>query len=213
MPPVLHAGPNIGGETSLPIPRWQWFSLISGLFALTMVLAAMLFLYALTFSDTATLNYRLRSPLIIPLLVVALLIGTWLLARVLYAAKREQGLWLTPTKVHLSNGLMRQSVDWDDILEVQAAAKPRFATVKLISRPGTLDLVWASRWARKKSRTWLIEIYTLEFDMDSALLYHLIAFYSQHPELRAELGSRAASDRICRGAVLESSARRPGALS
>lgn len=208
VPPALRAGGHINGESALPIPRWRWFSLISALFSLVMVVAAILFLFALTFPDAATLNYRLRSPLVVPLLLVVLLVSAWILARVLYAAQREQGLWLTTTGVHLSNGLMHQAVDWDDILEVQAASKPRFATIGLTARPGTVDLVWTTRWVRKSSRRWLVEIHSLEFDMDSALLYHIIRFYWKNPELRSELASDAVIARVRRGAVLDTSTRR-----
>lgn len=163
-------------------------------------------LFALAFPD-ATLNYRLRSPIVVPLLIVVMAIGLWILAREIYAEKGIRGLWLTSTGLHLGNGLMYQVVDWNDILEVQAAAQPRFATIKIVARPGAVDLVWASRWARKKkTRAWLIEIYTLEFDVDSALLYYLLNFYWKYPELRVELASDAAIDRARRGEVLDDNA-------
>ncbi|WP_330179968.1 hypothetical protein OHB26_26555 [Nocardia sp. NBC_01503] len=211
--PVIHAGHNIDGEIALPIPRWRWFSLIAGLFSLVITVAAILFLFALTFPDSATMNYRLRSPLVVPLLLVVVLIGSWLLARVLYAATRVQGLWLTSTGVYMSNGLMYQAVDWDDILEVQAASRPRFATIKLTARPGAVDLVWKSWWIRKSSHRWLVEIYTLEFDMDSALLYHTIRYYWKNPEFRSEFESDAAVKRVRRGRVLDTGNNRRAADS
>ncbi|WP_280390007.1 hypothetical protein [Nocardia wallacei] len=45
----------------------------------------------------------------------------------------------------------------------------------------------------------MLDIYTLEFDIDSALVYHLIHFYWQHPEARDELTSDAVIERMRRG--------------
>ncbi len=212
-PPTLSPGHCIDNEGALSIPRWKWFSVFAGLFIIAVTFAGVLMLYALTFPDSAEVNYRLRSPIVAPLLIVAIAIGVWLLARLLSAAQREKGLWLTPSRVHLSDGLIHQSVAWEDIVDVQAAAKPRFATIKLASRIGAVEVARNSVWARKKNRTWLIEIFSLEFDMDSALLYHTIHYYWKHPELREELGSRAAINRVRRGDVVDSDSRHQGTRS
>ncbi|PFW99829.1 hypothetical protein CJ469_04863 [Nocardia farcinica] len=191
------------GETAVSIPRWRWFSTITAVMLVTAIAAAGYYAYTLASKDPSTPQTIVRGPMAPILLIVAASIAVWLMIRLAYTAGKEKGLWLSPSGLRVSNGLMCQSVDWVNVVAVDAAAQPRFATIKVASRPGTIDLVWASMWARKKSRFWLVEVYTLEFDMDSALLYHLIYFYWKHPDLRAELASDAVMARVRSGQVLD----------
>ncbi len=202
--PELEAVHDIDSEAATAVPRLRWLA-IAGVVMLAMaIVSATYFAYALTFQDTSEFAPGNRRPFTGILLTVAILLATWLLIRAAYSARRKKFLWLAPSRVHLSDGFMYRSVEWDSILDVQATSYPSFATIRLQSRPDGVDIIWAARWARKKNRTWLAEVYTLEYDMDSALLYHLIRFYWKHPELRQELGSDAAVNRIRRSAVLDS---------
>lgn len=193
------------GESGVSVPRWYWFSIVLATVLVAVIAVSSYYAFVLLGDDTATPLPPVRGPLAPMLLIGASLLAALLLVRTLYFSRKEKGLWLTSSGIRLSSGQICQVVDWDELLDVQAADQPRFATIKLVSRPGGVDLISTSRWARTKNRSWLVEIYTLEFDVDSALLYHVIRFYWRHPELRGELASEAAIARVRRGEVLDQS--------
>ncbi|WP_028476076.1 hypothetical protein [Nocardia sp. CNY236] len=202
--PQVRSAQTIEGETALLVPAWRGFSLV----LITVLIAAIAFgvvYIGMLPSATQGTSDPIRAAISsfeFGGLALAVVLGSWLFAQTLTSLKRGKSLRLTQSGVHLNNGLMRQILDWDEILLVEASAEPRFATVRLQTVPGSVKVSDISRLARNRKRSWSVEIYTLEFDADSALVYHLVNFYWRHPEARKELASSDVVDRIRNGDLL-----------
>ncbi len=192
-------GQSSTGGTGLIVPAWRWFPLITTAWLAAGLLFAIPQVVIRLFKDYSTSGQAVRGYLGALALLLASALFAWLLARTLTAAKNGKRITLTPSGIELDNGHMRQIAEWQNLIQVAAVPQPRFATIRLPARPNSITIAKPDRWARKRKSVGMLEIYTLEFDIDSALVYYLIHFYWQHPEARDELTSGAAIERMRRG--------------
>ncbi|WP_280337712.1 hypothetical protein [Nocardia wallacei] len=192
-------GQSRTGDTGLIVPAWRWFPLITTAWLVAGLVFAIPHVVIRLFEDYSTSGQAVRGYLGALALLLASALFVWLLARTLTAAKNGKRIILTPSGIELGDGHMRQIVEWKNVIEVAAVPQPRFATIRLPARPNSITIDKPDRWARKRKSAGVLVIYTLEFDIDSALVYHLIHFYWQHPEARDELTSDAVIERMRRG--------------
>lgn len=158
-------------------------------------------------SDSASPAVAARNYIIAALLGIAAVGSLWATTVLLRAQlSGERYLRIDEKGVTLDNGSLYQIIEWKDIADVTAEAKPRFPTV--VIRPkldNTLrTLRTSSLMALPGNKRLLREMVfgPQAFKIDPALLYYAVRFYWQHPEARIELTTDAVIDRIQSGEIV-----------
>ncbi|WP_405491016.1 hypothetical protein [Nocardia sp. NBC_00511] len=144
------------------------------------------------------------------LIVVAL---TCLAMGMLMAAvsRVPRRLVMSENGIHQNNGSLDQYVPWSAIAAIvpteadptQGRSRRRIPMVLI--EPNTasdITVLWRFRWFRQHTFLDVISVQPTAYPVNGGLLYYTLRFYWQHPELRHELGSDAAIERMRRGDVM-----------
>ncbi|WP_405491018.1 hypothetical protein [Nocardia sp. NBC_00511] len=205
---LLEHNENGGTSVAVPASRSSFvlgslLSLFGGVFLLMMAITRIA-------SHSSGSAQAARLLLAVPLLAAAIaaIAVAALLAAVLRVPRR---LVLSEQGVHQNNGALDQYLPWAAIAEVEPVradptgtrSKRRIPMVLLHPTiPSDIAILWRFRWFRQRTFLDAISIQPVTYPVDGGLLYYTLRFYWQHPELRHELGSDGAIERMRRGDVV-----------
>ncbi|MGW4241659.1 hypothetical protein [Nocardia sp. NPDC004722] len=210
--------PTSAGRILLPVDESGERSVAVPMTALTYVLGSLLCLsgglfllmLAVTRFTSRSSAPTSRIVLAIPLLAVAL--AAIAVAALLIAALRvPRRLVLSERGIRQNNGALEQYLPWAAVNAVVPTcddptggrSRRRIPMVLIQPRePSDIAVPWRFRWFRQRTYLDVISIQPIMYPVDGGLLYHTIQFYWQHPELRGELSTDAAIERMRRGDVL-----------
>ncbi|MVU76222.1 hypothetical protein GPX89_03075 [Nocardia sp. ET3-3] len=198
---------NESGETAiaLPMAHTSWF------LGVLLCLSGGLFLVMLAVTRIAShSNGPAHTLLAIPLLAAAL--AAFAVAALLSAALRTpRRLVLSEHGVRQNNGALDQHLPWSAITAMTptradpTGGQSRRRIPMVLIRPhapSDIAVPWRFRWFRQRTFLDVISVQPIAYPVDGGLLYYTLQFYWQHPELRPELASGAAIERMRRGDVL-----------
>lgn len=110
---------------------------------------------------------------------------------------RRGRLVLTEEGVHQEGRWGESFLAWDASSGIEPGHDGRIATIALLAPEGALQPRSTGRMARlEKPSSPGMHINTSVFDLDKALVYHLLRHYLETPQDRAELGTDASIERI-----------------
>lgn len=110
---------------------------------------------------------------------------------------RRGRLLLTEAGIHQQGQWGESFLAWDAGSDIEAGHDGRTATIALPAPEGALQprsTGWMARLEQTSSPG--MHINTSVFDLDRALVYHLLRHYLENPQDRAELGTSASIERI-----------------
>lgn len=130
-------------------------------------------------------------------------VGAMWLAWILAASLRKSSrLAVGASGIEMDNGSVHQVIKWDDVMDVKASVNTNHPA--LVVRPAQGDALKTlrssfvvNRMNQRYLREMIIDVHF--FQVDPALLYHLLRYYWRHPESRNELTSEAAITRMRSG--------------
>ncbi|WP_133116497.1 hypothetical protein [Amycolatopsis antarctica] len=181
--------------TVLPQSRAGWASALALAVALLLVGAFLASgpILALVFGQSGATDGLVQGALGLALLAGSLVF----LGEVLRKRIRPGYVALSPYGVHCRMWNYVGLAAWD--LFVPSAAEQHGPMIVLAVPDGDSSAVWrTSPWWRPAELRLQphVVLRALNLAVDPVLLYHAIRFYEESPELRAELGTRAAAERL-----------------
>lgn len=202
-----------GGDGGIAIPMSSWLNVVGaigfsagGVFLLSLAVIRM----------TARPNDPLRPlTVVLGLLLIAVAVLCFAVGGLLASAVTiPRRLVMSENGIHQNNGALDQSLPWNAITALEPAlvdptgrgdTRTRRRIPMVLLRPAAgaeIAILWNYRWFRQRTFLDAISVQPTSYPIDGGLLYYTIQFYWQHPELRGELTSGAAIERMRQGDVL-----------
>lgn len=126
-------------------------------------------------------------------------------------ARLPRRIALSENGIHQNNGALHQFLPWDRLATIEptfadpTGGRSRRQVPMVLLHPtvaSDISVLWRFRWLRQRNFLDVIAVQPISYPVDGGLLYYTLRFYWQHPELRQELGSDAAIERMRRADVL-----------
>lgn len=203
-------GPDSDGTAVVTVPMSRWLN--PALSAALLGGAVFIFARAtlrMTRGTNGTNSIRDASGIFQIAFGVACIALAALLALTVPVPRR---LVLSEKGIHQNNGVLDQGLQWSSIAAIvpteadptQGQSRRRIPMVLVHpSATSEITVLWRSRWFRQRTFLDAISVQPTAYPIDGGLLYYTLRFYWQHPELRFELSSGAAVERMRNGSVIQ----------